>query len=59
MADDKKAFLLRIDAEVWREIEAWARDELRSANGQAEWILRQAITRRKKGIPERPAPGSK
>jgi hypothetical protein len=45
----KKEFLLRISPEVWRQLQAWAVDELRSVNGQIEFILRQAVeTRRKK-----------
>ncbi len=43
----KKTFLLRIKPELWKELEAWAADELRSVNGQIEFILRQAIVKRK------------
>jgi hypothetical protein len=46
-ADDKKAFLLRINAELRRELETWAQDELRSLNGQIEYLLRQAVQKRK------------
>ena len=50
---EKKEFLLRINPEVWRQLQAWAADELRSVNGQIEFILRQAIeTRRKKSHSE-------
>ncbi len=45
----RKAFLLRIDAGLWQDLEAWAADELRSANGQIEYLLRQAVQRRKGG----------
>lgn len=48
MADERKAFLLRIDPELWSELEAWAGDELRSINGQVEFLLRQAVKKRKK-----------
>jgi len=48
MAEERKAFLLRIDPEVWAELEAWAGDELRSVNGQVEYLLRQAVQKRKK-----------
>jgi hypothetical protein len=44
---DRKSFLLRIDAELWAGLEAWAQDELRSVNGQIEFLLRQAIQKRK------------
>jgi len=45
--DERKAFLLRINAALWKELEAWAADELRSVNGQIEYLLRQAVQRRK------------
>jgi hypothetical protein len=48
MADERKAFLLRVDPELWAELEAWAADELRSVNGQVEYLLRQAVQKRKK-----------
>ncbi|HEY1793524.1 MAG TPA: hypothetical protein VGG34_11450 [Opitutaceae bacterium] len=51
MADERKAFLLRADPSLWREIEAWAADELRSVNGQIEFILREAVRRRKGRVP--------
>lgn len=40
---ERKAFLLRIDGELWNELEAWAADELRSVNGQIEYLLREAV----------------
>ena len=43
----RKQFLLRIDPEVWADVEKWAADELRSVNVQVEYLLREAITRRK------------
>lgn len=46
--DEKKSFLLRINPELWREIEAWAQDELRSVNGQVEYLLKQAVIKRKR-----------
>lgn len=48
MAGERKSFLLRIDPEVWAELEAWAADELRSVNGQVEYLLRQAVQKRKR-----------
>jgi hypothetical protein len=44
---ERKAFLLRIDPRLWAELEAWAADELRSVNGQIEYVLKQAVTKRK------------
>jgi len=43
----KKEFLLRIDPGLWNELQAWAADELRSVNGQIEYILRTAIMKRR------------
>jgi len=45
---EKKAFILRINPEVLKEIETWAADEFRSTNGQIEYLLLQAIVVRKK-----------
>ena len=39
----RKQYPLRIDPTVWEAIERWAADDMRSANGQVEWILRQAL----------------
>ena len=43
----RKAFLLRMDPALWAELEAWAQDELRSVNGQIEYLLKQAVLKRK------------
>lgn len=49
----RKQFLLRLDPMLWEEIERWAQEELRSANGQIEFLLREAVrTRRRKALPE-------
>jgi hypothetical protein len=48
-ADQKKAFLLRLPPELLTELEKWAADELRSVNAQIEFLLRQAVTKRRKG----------
>jgi len=47
-AEERKSFLLRVDPELWGELEAWAADELRSVTGQVEYLLRQAVLKRKK-----------
>lgn len=44
----KKSFLLRVDIEMWKVLEKWASDEFRSVNGQIEYILKQAVDKRKK-----------
>ncbi|MCH5376700.1 MAG: toxin-antitoxin system HicB family antitoxin [Planctomycetes bacterium] len=43
----RKAFPLRIDPELYRELEAWAQQEFRSVNGQIEFLLRDAVNRRR------------
>jgi hypothetical protein len=43
---DKKSFLLRIDPALWAEIERLAAAELRSANAQVEYLLRDALKAR-------------
>ncbi len=40
---DRKAFLLRVDPAVLEALQAWASDDLRSLNGQIEYLLRQAL----------------
>ena len=47
---NRKAFLLRLDPAVAAAIEALAAQELRSVNGQIEWLLREALTRRGRTI---------
>ena len=44
----RKQYPLRIDADLWEEIEKWAADELRSTNSQVEFILREVVKRRRK-----------
>jgi len=45
---EKKKFLLRIDEGLWGDLQAWAADELRSVNGQIEYLLRQAVASRRR-----------
>jgi hypothetical protein len=42
----KKAYPLRIDPALWAEIEQLAAQELRSANAQVEFLLREGLARR-------------
>ena len=42
----KKSYPLRIDPSLWNEIELLAAQELRSANAQVEYLLREALMRR-------------
>jgi hypothetical protein len=42
---EKKRFLLRVDPDVYRAIEKWAADDLRSVNAQIEFLLKDALAR--------------
>jgi len=41
---DRKAFLLRIEPKVLDAVQRWADDDLRSLNGQIEFLLRKVLT---------------
>ena len=41
----RKQYPLRIDPEIWEAVQQWAADEMRSANGQVEYMLRDALRR--------------
>lgn len=43
---EKKAIPLRISPELYKEIKAWAEQDLRSVNSQIELILREAVQKR-------------
>ena len=43
----KKAFLLRINEDLWNDLNKWASQDLRSLNGQIEFLLKDALRRRK------------
>ena len=58
----RKAFLLRIDPRLWDALEKWAGDELRSVNGQVEFLLARAVKeagRERKRGPGADLPGEK
>jgi hypothetical protein len=42
----RKSFLLRIDRQLYDDLEALAHQDMRSVNGQIEYILKQAVTKR-------------
>ncbi|MBU3021413.1 hypothetical protein [Aestuariibacter sp. A3R04] len=48
MSDKKKAYPLRINANVLAAMQRWADDELRSVNAQIEYVLREALVRNKR-----------
>lgn len=43
---ERKSFLLRIDEQTLDQVRRWADDELRSLNGQIEFLLREALRSR-------------
>ena len=45
---DRKPFLLRIDREILDAVQRWADDDLRSLNGQIEFLLRKALKESKR-----------
>ena len=45
---ERKKFLLRLPPKLHEELRIWAEDEMRSLNGQIEYLLRQAMVRRNK-----------
>jgi hypothetical protein len=52
---DRKSFLLRLDPETFAALQRWAADDLRSVNGQVEFLLRRALTEAGR-MPERRSP---
>jgi hypothetical protein len=52
MMAQRKSFLLRIDPALLAAVQRWADDELRSLNGQIEFILRRAVAQRGMRLPE-------
>jgi len=40
---DRKPFLIRIDRKVLEAVQRWANDDLRSLNGQIEFLLRRSV----------------
>ena len=44
---ERKSFLIRLPAELLDELNRWAKDDLRSLNGQIEFLLRDALKRQR------------
>lgn len=42
----RKSFLLRLDPALYRALEQWSEQEMRSVNGQIEFLLKQAVLAR-------------
>lgn len=53
----RKPFLLRMDPKLFDALQRWANDELRSVNGQIEYLLTQALKKAER-YPKRPGAGS-
>ncbi len=53
---ERKSFLLRMDPALYAALERWAQQELRSVNGQIEFLLREAVRRREQPRTEEPPP---
>jgi hypothetical protein len=45
---ERRSFLLRVDGEVLEALRKWADDDLRSLNGQIEFLLRKALRDRRR-----------
>jgi hypothetical protein len=52
---ERKAFLLRIDPQVLDAVQRWANDDLRSLNGQIEFLLRKVLKQEGREPDRRPA----
>ena len=46
--EDRKKILLRLSPTLWKELAGWAEEDFRSINGQIEFLLTEAVRRRKK-----------
>ena len=44
---ERKAFLIRLPEDLLNELNRWAKDDLRSLNGQIEFLLREALRKRR------------
>ena len=45
---ERKPFLLRLDPAIHEALQRWADDDLRSLNGQIEFLLRKALMEQKR-----------
>ena len=51
---EKKSILLRLSPKMWEEISQWAEEEFRSVNGQIEYLISDALRRRKRSYKDEP-----
>ena len=54
----RKAFLLRVDPAVLEAVQRWADDDLRSLNGQIEFLLRKALAEAGRAAPKPQGPAA-
>lgn len=54
---ERKSFLLRVDRELLDAVQRWANDDLRSLNGQIEFLLRRALRQSGRTTSAKPSPG--
>ncbi len=47
MPEERKGFLLRLPPRLLADLRRWAQQEMRSLNGQLEFLLREAVHKRK------------
>lgn len=55
---ERKSFLLRLDPVLYRALRRWADDDLRSVNGQIEFLLRHELRRAGRLRPRHGGPGA-
>jgi hypothetical protein len=48
-AKERKPFLLRLSPELFDDLRGWAAQDLRSLNAHIEYLLREAVKKRKGG----------
>ena len=49
MKGQRKSYLLRINEDLWNQLNHWAEQDFRSLNGQIELILQRAVEERRRG----------
>ena len=48
MANEKKQVPLRLPMALWKELTIWAEEDFRSINGQIEFLLSEAVKKRRR-----------
>ena len=50
---EKKAFVLRVNPDMLKDLEAWAQQDFRSLNGQIEFLLSEALKKQKRAAKQK------